>query len=693
MKNSHVILWMFLLAIVLNSCSLDELEFSKMSDDANWNPEVVLPLAKGNVKAWDMINGAIKSNESSLVNGADGLVKIVYRKNDLLNYHVRDLFSFPTSQSFSMDEKPLGEFHPEDITLASQITLNDLTALIGGNLSQLVLVNGLTFPFPAVSAPQMNAPFDLSGVAEFETITLSQGVLDIHIENRMKVPITISGALFDKASNHKVREFTFSNLMPGEFKNVTSNLAGVELSSQVEFRLQTFETPGSITPVTINLTDYFKIKFMLKDLIISRGNMKVTQIKTLKGGDGFLDFAFPETEMKAFGAHLKKGLLTIRNSSNLPLSGSINFTLHEIKYKSTGLPISATVPLNGSPVVISLDETDINFTTDPAQPYNRIPYTYTLTLNPSPGYVNYSSSDLFKLTINLDNLDFKTVTGDFGKRVIEVEPGMFAMDVDFLDKLNGGFKLADPKLTLTVRNSIGIPAIMAMDFVATGKEGNSIALNAPAFEVPVPSDLNAGIAVKSVVFNKQNSSIVDFIALPPTGSISYNGKADFNTATTVTPQNPNFVDIDGFFGVDLALELPLEMQITNLNFKDTTGITGSDFEKIESAELILNARNSLPLDVEMQLLYVDTISGKQFGASKITKVLSSAQVSETGVITPVQSTHTFTLDSNEMETLRKANGIVFSGTISSPALGTKSSPIYSDSNIEISVVLKSKINL
>ncbi|HET6560168.1 MAG TPA: hypothetical protein VFG54_22765, partial [Prolixibacteraceae bacterium] len=371
MKDSHLILWIFLVAIVLNSCSLDELEFSKLSDDANWNPEVVIPLAKGNVKAWDLLNGAIKNNESTLVKGSDGLVNIVYRKNDLLRYDVSDLFSFPTSQSFFMDEKPLGDLHPEDIIMASQISLNDLTDLLGGSLSQLVAFNGMTFPFPAVSAPEVDAPFNLNGVSDFESITLSQGVLDIHIENKLQVPITIKGSLFDIVSNKMVKEFTFSNVMPGEFKNVTSDLSGEELSNQVEFKLLTFETPGSMTPVSINMQDYFKIKFMFKNLGISRGSMRVTKIQTLKEGNGFLDFTFPEAEMKAFGAHLKKGLLTIRNHNNLPLSGSINFTLNEIKYKSTGLPVSATVPLNGSPVVISLDNTDINFTTDPAMPYNR----------------------------------------------------------------------------------------------------------------------------------------------------------------------------------------------------------------------------------------------------------------------------------------------------------------------------------
>lgn len=693
MKDSRLILWIFLLVVSLNSCNLDELEFKKLSGDANWNPEMVLPLAKGNLNAWELLNGAVENNESSLVKDPDGLLKIVYRKNDLLNYSVHDLFSFPTSQSFTLDEKPLGEIYPEDMVLSTQISLDDLSGLLGGSLSQLAAFNGSTSPFPAVSAPALDAPFNIIGVSDFEFITLSKGVLDIHIENRLKVPVTVKGSLFDKTFNKSIKEFTFSNLLPGEFKNVTSDLTGVEISNQVEFKLLTFETPGSITPVNINMQDYFKIKFMLKDLGISKGSVKVTKQQTLKEGDGAFDFTFSETEMKAFGAHLKKGLLTIRNTSNLPLSGFINFTLNEIKYKATGMPVSANIPLNGNPLVISLDDTEINFTTDPAKPYSRVPYTYSITLDPSPGYIQYSSADIFKLDVALDNLDFESFTGDFGKRVIEVDPGMFSMDVKLLDKLSGGLKLANPTLSLTIRNSIGVPASMAVDFLATGKEGSSVALNAPAFDIPVPADLNAGNAVKTVVFNNQNSSIVDFIALPPTGSISYKGKVNFNTTQAVTAQNPNFLDSDGIFGIDLALELPLQLQITNLTFMDTAGISGEDFKKVETAELVLHAKNSLPLDVEMQLLYVDTLSGQQYGASKLSKVLSAAKVSATGEITPTQSTHTFILESGELEKLRKANGVVFAGKISSPDSGATLAPIYSDSNIEISVVLKSKINL
>ena len=46
-----------------------------------------------------------------------------------------------------------------------------------------------------------------------------------------------------------------------------------------------------------------------------------------------------------------------------------------------------------------------------------------------------------------------------------------------------------------------------------------------------------------------------------------------------------------------------------------------------------------------------------------------------------------------MKNLRKANGIVFSGTISSPSGGTGVASLYSDSMLELNLVMKSKINL
>ena len=693
MKNSTSILWIFLLLLLFGGCNLDGLDFNKLSSELNLSPEFVAPIAKANITVWDIVQSANKENEDVITKDPNGLIKIVYKENDLFKYNVRDFLDFPAVQNFSSGDKVLGDISPEDVKVSKNITLNDLISNMNGALNGLLPLDGMNVPFPPVSVTGLTSQFSLEQISDFTTITLSKGILEINIENKLKVPLTIKGSFFDKGYNREITDFTFANIPSNGTKKESVSLAGVQLSNQVEFRMLSFETSGSATPVNINLSDYFKIDFNLIDLGISKGNLVIKESQTLEGSTGAFEFDFPEPDLKAFSAVLKRGSLSIKTINTSQLTGSVNFTLNEIKNKNTGNPITANIPLTGNSTIISLDNAIINFASDPAKPYNSIPYIYSLTVNQSSGYINYSSTDVIKMEITLSNLEFQSITGDFGKRIIQVDPGIFDMNVDLLDKIDGSFKLANPSLVLTIRNSIGMPASVALDFIATNKSGNTIALNPPVFEIPVPANINAGIATKNIVFDKQNSKIVDFIALPPTGKISYSGKVDFNTTAPVTQQNPNFLDIDATFAIDMAMELPLELQINKLGFKDTTSISGSDYDKLETAELILNAKNGIPLDVDIQLLFVDTISKQQFGASKVTKILSAAQVSSSGVITPVQSSQTFSLDESEMANLRKANGLVFSGTVSSPASGATVAPILSDSKIEMNVVIKAKVNL
>lgn len=695
MKKSPFVIWFLLLLFLFNGCNLDDLDFNKLSGEVNLNPEFVAPVAKGTISVWDMVQSANKENDDVITKDQNGLLKIVYKQNDLFNYDVGKFLVFPDQQKFPSEDKVLGVISPDDVIISSSIKLSDLVDIMKPSLDAIKPLDGLSFPFPAILFPGPAANFNNNEqVTDFTSLSLSKGYLEVIIDNKLKVPVTIQGDLFDKINNRAIKEFTFTNIAPnGTDKSTLFSLAGTVLSNQIEFRLKRFETTGSATPVLINLTDFFKLTFNLTGLGISRGNLMIKKPQTLESSLGTFGFDFPDQpDMKAFGAVLKSGSIIIKTINTSPLTGTVNFTLSEIK--KNGIPITASIPLSGNSTTINLDNAVIDFSKDPAKPYNQIPYTYSLRVNESVGYINYSSTDVVKMEITLNNLQFQSVTGDFGKRAIQVDPGLFDMNVDLLDKIDGSFKLANPTLELTIHNSIGMPAKVDLDFTATNKAGITAALNPPVFDLPVPANINSGIATKGIVFDKNNSNIVNFIALPPTGQISYSGKVDFNTSSTpITPQNPNFLDLDATFAIDMTMELPLELQISNLTFKDTISISGGNFDKLETAELILKANNGIPLDIDMQLFFVDTISKKQFGASKKTKILTAAQVNASGVITPTQSLNTFGLDKGEMENLRKANGIVFSGSVSSPASGATAAPIRSDSKIELNVVIKSKVNL
>jgi len=691
MKRSPNIIWFVLLLLLVSSCNLDSLDFGKLSKEVNLNPEFIAPLAKANITVWDLVQSANTGNEDVISKDPNGLIKIVYKKNSLFNYNVRDFLKFPGSQNFSSGDKILGDISPENVSVSRNITLNELVANLNGALDGLVPLNGMNFPFPPVSVTGLATQFNLDQITDFTSITLSKGTLEIKLENKLKVPITIKGNFFDIGNNRKITDFTFTNIAPNETSKTTFNLAGVQLSNKAEFRMLLFDTPGSSTPVNINLADYFKITFNLIDLGISKGNLMIKNSQTLEGSSDVFVFDFPnEPNMKAFGAVLKKGSLRIETTNSSKLTGAVNFTLNQIK--KNGIPIIASIPLSGNSASIDLSGANINFTADPTFPYNRIPYDYSLTVYASSGYINYSSSDHINMKITLDNLEFKSITGDFGKRVIKIDPDVFDMNVDLLSKIDGSFKLANPKLELIIRNSIGMPGSVSLNFTASDKDGKTASLNPPVFDIHVPANINAGIATGSIVFDKGNSNIVNFIALPPTSEISYIGQVDFNKSNqAITPLNPNFLDVDATFAIDMVMDLPLELQISNLAFKDTTGISGGGYDKIETAELILNARNGIPLDVDLQLFFVDTISKIQYGASKKSKILAATIANASGAM-PLQS-NTFILEKADMVNLRKANGIVFSGTVSSPSGGTEVARIMADSKLELNVVIKAKVNL
>jgi len=693
MKKSNLLVWSAILLFLVNSCNLDSLDFSNLSDEVNLNPVLVAPIAKANVTVWDLMQAVNKDNSDLISKDPNGLIKIMYKQTDLFKYNVRDLLSVPVQQSFTSGNKPLGEIQPGVVSASRSISLTDLGGLAGGGPINVGLFHGMTVPIPAYSFNGPSFSYKIDPITDFTNVTLSKGTLEITFENKLKIPVSIRGSLFDLVFNRKIKDdIVFNNIAPNTISKIAFDMAGVQLSNNLEFQLASFSTSGSATPVLIDKADYVKLMADLKNASVSKGNLKVTP-QTVQGSSGIESFVFPKPDLKAFAMVLKKGTMTVKITNTSKISGSINLNLPEAK--KNGIPISASVPLSGTAVIIDLAGANFNFASDLLNPYNRVPYSYNIQVNTSTGYVDYAATDLIRVDMTLSGLEFKSVHGDFGKQAIQINPGTFDLNLDMLDKIDGNFKLTNPKLELIFHNSIGMPASVALDLKASNKSGQQLLLTrTPAsFDIPVPANINAGSVTGKMVFDKQNSNIVNFVALPPTGKISYSGKADFNKIGVVTLSNPNFLDMDATFAIDLAMELPIELQVSNLVFKDTTGITGENFDDIENAELTINARNGIPLDVDIQLFFIDTISKSQYGSSKKLKILTAAQVSSTGVITPTVTSQPFSLDASEMKNLRKANGVVFSGTINSPTGGTGVASLYSDSKLELNLVIKSKINL
>ena len=173
MKKLIILIGLAFVLALTNSCNLDNLDFEKLSDQVNLNPEVVAPIAKADISVWDLMQSLNKDNSNMISKDPNGLVKIMYRENDLFRYNVRDLLSLPVQQNFSSGDKPLGKLQPGTVSVACNITLTDLVNLLG--FSNAAQYAGQTVPFPSFSYNGPYVSFKVDQIPDFTTITLSKG--------------------------------------------------------------------------------------------------------------------------------------------------------------------------------------------------------------------------------------------------------------------------------------------------------------------------------------------------------------------------------------------------------------------------------------------------------------------------------------------------------------------------------------
>ncbi|MEI3156050.1 MAG: hypothetical protein V8S95_13875 [Odoribacter sp.] len=140
------------------------------------------------------------------------------------------------------------------------------------------------------------------------------------------------------------------------------------------------------------------------------------------------------------------------------------------------------------------------------------------------------SSPELNLKFKLNNLKFKRAEGKITVDPIAIDPDKFNMDIDFLDEIGGKFKFAKPELNIILRNKgIGVPMSVGATFSGENAEGDKLTLKLKEGKELISLGNKLNIMVPDTLgLNKDNSNIVDFLSLPPTGDISYQGTVTVN---------------------------------------------------------------------------------------------------------------------------------------------------------------------
>ncbi len=268
------------------------------------------------------------------------------------------------------------------------------------------------------------------------------------------------------------------------------------------------------------------------------------------------------------------------------------------------------------------------------------------------------------LEMSLTNMDYLFAVGNFGESIsATIEEDSFSMgSIDFLEQIQGSFSFLEPQVILNLRSrGVGVPFTADLYMTASNKQGESATLelkNGVEFVVPGNGDINHTQNI-NFVFNNQNSTIVEFISLPPVGDITYGGSL---RVVGDDAQRLDTIWHTASVGLGVDVKIPFVVSAEGMTYSDTIhDISMSDIDMLESGTLSLILENEIPLTLQVRRLCLLSEDGTML--SDITPD-GDGKVSGANGAQPGMSTVVFSLDSKDMEALCESESIALDFVLS-----------------------------
>ncbi|MCB0629820.1 MAG: hypothetical protein KDD15_08810 [Lewinella sp.] len=347
---------------------------------------------------------------------------------------------------------------------------------------------------------------------------------------------------------------------------------------------------------------------------------------------------------------------------------SIQFSISSEQVTRNGIPLKLTgtiAPYGGTgtkPVLTNL------FSPLLLNGYQIIPQNDTV-------YIDYEALDplgnpvdLSAVVIRIQDLDFYYVEGYLGNQIYE--GGRDTIFIDFFDQwTQGDVYFAEPRITLNIENSFGIPTRSIFEVFNVFTVHNEVLPIESTFidqgiDFPYPTLAEKGqIKEGQFVFTKDNSNIDQVLGAGPI-AVDYEVNALTNPDQLTNIRG--FITDDSYYNVRIDVDLPLYGQARDFLARDTFALDFSTFQKVTAAEFKLVTENGLPLSVDIQGYFMDE-NGQTLDSllQQQERVVAAAPVNQDGVVTESTKEIKFIdIDEARFEQLRSAKELLIVASFS-----------------------------
>lgn len=683
------------LFFMLGACVGEIFDFDNFSDRISIRPTFLLPAAHGRLT----LGNLLEPDDSLIFFGPDNSIRIVIRDDSLFHLTGNDFIDMPLPESVNTFLEA-GPVPLDDFEASAAISLDDLISAEGMPPSMASLIremDGSDGIFPEIPVIDYLGTFPGGHLEDIEYAYFTGGQVELSVRNNLPVQVTLVVRVVSEPYKSTVAAFIFPWLNPGHESSQSATLAGVMVTENMSIETYSFSTPGSGGgQVNIDLEAGLEIDLFVRDPLAGRGRAVVPPT-VLAAGSAILDMNYEDDQdiemltLKEGWANYylgndSKGLNLKIDMPNLGRNGGIagfdNTTDGAGGYKRGSVDLSGAV-------------------FDYSQYHHQLFVEYTLSYGAGTGMTEFDFSSggaWFNMTFR----DFApaSATGYFGQKEHVFDDEDFDLDFDLFDKISGDFRFTNPSLTLFYRNSAGVPVNFVFNLDASSSDGTrqeSLLDEAhPGFEFEYPVEPGQ-VVTGDILLNRDNSNIVEFIALPPSNiMVKGRGKPNPGGQTGI----PNFLDTESEFLMGIEIELPLELLLTNLVLTDTVDVDldAEDIDMIGSLVIMLEVTNGFPLGVSMDMTLYDSIADRALHTFSDILLAEAAPVNEDGIFIPgneVRSEAELEISGATVDHFKQATHFIMAARLNTGKYNDEQIPVklLTTCSLEFRIKVRAELNI
>lgn len=652
---------------------------------------MVTPIANVKLTLGDLI-----PEEGTVIYDDDNFIRLAYREDNIFSFSSDSIIDFSNqeglSEYYDFNDLDLDDFNDEfDYTL-EQVLTSDPTIQFFAEAA------GIEIPFTQeqqISGGVLNVlSSELDGLGQttielnqFNNISFINGNLTIGIQNNLPVGIeNIDIELLTGLDD--IGLLQFSNIEVGETQYMSSDLSGKSIDNNISsnFLQLNLQEVDPMNEYLITPNTGIKIFFIIEDINVSNVTMSFDD-QSLTDYETLIDFELENGE-QIHNLELLTGKIIYNISSSVDSDLSFKLTLPSATidgeiFESVQIVSSGNNSTYGE---IDISDVIIDLTSDFTQPYNKIPIHFEVFIDSGNELITLTNEDYAEVNFSFSDLSIKYADGYFGDYEIDLGGDIVDIDLQIFEDFDSGLILDDPQFIIRVFNSVGVGAS-----INAGLNAFSPNLDNAIFSfneiIESPSTIG-GVIEQSWVYDKNNSTIENIIALPPQ-QIEYFGSANLNGSSS---GNLNFITSDSKMTLGVEVDFPMSLNIANISLKDTIVINEiENVNNIESLSLFMNIDNGFPLDTKLDILLRDSISNVTFDTLEIANFSSGITDDNGYLIESYFSKNQFNLNNNQIENLSKSNQLVLDVTLNTE--DNKSIKLYSDYEFLVSIGMLINLNL